>query len=373
MPTTLSSDSSDHAGDTYRPPPHRESEAGPLFESGIPPGGTLARTLAARGEAHAQLALAACARADANLGSLLRSVQHLAAAVNNARDAREDVVDELEHLRTLLGQADEEQLSLRHRASVLEQTLERTERDAARERAFLIDEQDSFIGALWDEHAAEVAELRRRLATTEEVLNASQDENQRLADVAHSAGLLSEDMARKLRKAEADLARVVNENGSLRDTLTRLQTEREEALLAASQTARERDQIRADLGRLRSTSSSRTPGAGSTAGDTMQFGTRTDSRPLGPGEMEAVPAPRTPSAGTPSVAAPASVRRAEVHPEELRAALTHGETPPRGSGSISTRPPSSRPQSGYSLAGSDVPEDNIDATGPNSRSRSPSR
>ncbi|MGC4092489.1 MAG: hypothetical protein QM756_32355 [Polyangiaceae bacterium] len=238
MPPSLSSE---HTSDTFRPPANRGADEDVPFESGIPPGGLRARTLAARGEAHAQLALGACARTDANLGSLLRTVQHIAATINSAREARDDVVEELEHLRTLLGQADEEQLSLRHRTNLLEQTLERTERDAARERAFLIDEQDTFIGALWDEHATELGELRRRLTTTEELLGQTQDENQRLADGAHSASLQSEETARRLRKAEADLARVVNENTSLRETLSRLQMEREEALLAASQTTRERD------------------------------------------------------------------------------------------------------------------------------------
>lgn len=340
--------SNEHTNDTFRPPPDHGADDAPFFESGIPPGGTLARTLAARGEAHAQLALGACARADANLGSLLRSMQHIAAAVNSARDARDEVVDELEHLRTLLSEADEEQLSLRHRTTLLEQTLERTERDAARERAFLIDEQDSFIGALWDEHAAEVAEVRKRLATTEEILSTSQDENQRLADTAHSAALQSEDMARKLRKAEADLARVVHENTSLRETLTRLQTEREEALLAASQTARERDHMRAELGRVRSSTSVR-PG---TSDDAIPLVTRSDSRPPMHAAQE-FEAPRS------------APRRTDDHPEELRAALTHSE-PPRP-GAVSSRAPaqrkpdpSTRPLIGYSLAGDEVPEGTLD-------------
>ena len=109
--------SNEHTNDTFRPPP--DTEDAPFLESGIPPGGTRARTLAARGETHAELALQACARADANLGSLLRTVQHMASAVNSARDARDEIVDELEHLRTLLAEADEEQLSLRHRTTLL--------------------------------------------------------------------------------------------------------------------------------------------------------------------------------------------------------------------------------------------------------------
>jgi hypothetical protein len=363
--------SNEHTNDTFRPPP--DTEDAPFLESGIPPGGTLARTLAARGETHAELALQACARADANLGSLLRTVQHMASAVNSARNARDEIVDELEHLRTLLGEADEEQLSLRHRTTLLEQTLERTERDAARERAFLIDEQDSFIGALWDDHAAEVAEVRRKLSTTEEILGTSQDENQRLADAAHSAALQTEDMARKLRKAEADLARVVNENASLRDTLARLQTEREEALLAASQTTRERDQIRAELGRLRSTSSTRPLAPG--LDDAIPLVTRNDSRPPAPlRPTQEFEAPH-PTPIPPPTSRTASLRRAEDHPEELRAALTHSD-PPR-SGSPSSRPSADRKSdfpartlSGYSLSGEDVPEGTLDGR---SNPRSPSR
>ena len=43
------------------------------------------------------------------------------------------MVQELETLRALLGQAEEEQLTLKHRVALLEQTLERSEREAARE------------------------------------------------------------------------------------------------------------------------------------------------------------------------------------------------------------------------------------------------
>lgn len=339
MPSPLSSE---HTNDTLRPPPNSGAGDALGLESGIPPGGTLARTLAARGEAHTQAALTASARADANLGSLFRTVQHLAAVVSGAREAHDQVVEELEHVRTLLGQADEEQLSLRHHALVLEQTLERTERDAARERAFLIDEQDSFIGALWDEHAIEIGDLRRKLSITEENLGTSQDENQRLTDVAHSAELQADDMARKLRKAEADLARVVHENAELRETLSLLQTEREEALLAASRTARERDHMRAELGRARSSQSIR-------ASEASGFESSAPSRP--------------------------ALRRTDDHPEELRAALT--QSAPPSSEPLSPRSPterradpSTRPLIGYSLSGDEVPERTLDGR---PSSRPPSR
>lgn len=363
MPSHLSSE---HTNDTLRPPPNSEAADAPVFESGIPPGGTLARTLAARGEAHTQAALTASARADANLGSLFRTVQHLAAVVSGAREAHDQVVEELDHVRTLLGQADEEQLSLQHRVVVLEQTLERTEREAARERAFLIDEQDSFIGALWDEHAAEVAEVRRRLSIVEENLRTSQDENQRLTDVAHSADLQSEDMARKLRKAEADLARVVHENAELRETLSRLQTEREEALLAASQTTRERDHLRAELGRARSSQSIRALDSAD-----APAASRRDSRPP---EAMRVDAPGSSSSAL-RTDSRGALRRTDDHPEELRGALTHSDPP--GAEALSPRPPterrpdpSSRPLIGYSLAGDDVPERTLDGR---PSSRPPSR
>lgn len=363
MPSPLSSE---HTNDTLRPPPDSEAGDAPVFESGIPPGGTLARTLAARGEAHTQAALTASARADANLGSVFRTVQHLAAVVSGAREAHDQVVEELEHVRTLLGQADEEQLSLRHRVIVLEQMLERTERDAARERTFLIDEQDSFIGALWDEHATELAETRRKLSIVEENLCSSQDENQRLTDAAHSAELQTEDMARKLRKAEGDLARVVHENESLRETLTRLQTEREEALLAASQTTRERDHLRAELGRARSSQSIR-------AFDPSDEPppTRRDSRPP---EALRIANPSS-SSGALRTESRGAVRRTDDHPEELRGALTHTDPPPADTtgprSPTERRPdPSTRPLIGYSLAGDEVPERTLDGR---PSSRPPSR
>ncbi len=409
MPPSFSAHGSpaEHTTDTLRPPPASQpTDAIGLYESGIPPGGTLSRTLAARGEAHAQAAVAACTRAEANLGALLRTVQHVAAVVSSAREAKGEAIQELERLRTLLNQADEEQLSLRHRVALLEQTLERTERESARERAFLIDEQDTFIAGLWEEHALEVTELSRRLASLEESLAASREETQSLQAAAHAAGGQGEELLRRLRKAEADLKRFVSESDANREVLMRLQTEREEALLAASQTARERDHLKAELGRARSASSARPITLASELAERadapIPLVTRSESSriPLAKielGELDRQwepPAPstsrssaetrtRTPS---PSAVAPPSespsalrgsaMRRAAEAPEELRAAITEADPSPRSSASSSrsalrTKPdPSSRPLIGYSLAGDDVP---LDVESVRSSSRPPSR
>jgi hypothetical protein len=127
--------------------PHRPSHVAP--------------TLAARGEAHAQAALAANVHAEARLGALFRTIQHFSAAVSGAREANEQVSQELERLQELLSASNEQQMELRYRVTVLEQALARTEQQAAREREFLIDQQDAFILLLCQEQERDVQELLR--------------------------------------------------------------------------------------------------------------------------------------------------------------------------------------------------------------------
>jgi hypothetical protein len=258
--------------------------------------------------------------------------------------------------------------------------LERSEREAARERAFLLDEQDTFIAGLWDEHTYEVGELRRRLSSTEQTLLASQEENQDLASSTDGARREIDEQTRRLRKTEAELNRLHDASNEARQTLMRLQVEREEAQVAAAQACRERDQLRAEVTRLKGGASSsktslaapelaepaRAPGP---AAAPIPLLMRSESARITAARVDNLEAPRSPSQIT------GPVRRHPVPPEELRAAITELEMEPlsRPSSSSSSRSglkqkadPSTRPLIGYSLSG-DLPEERIESTRPGSR------
>ncbi|HWA74117.1 MAG TPA: hypothetical protein VG937_17360 [Polyangiaceae bacterium] len=377
--------------DTYRPPASggQPADSNPPLESGVPPARGGSASPLGRSQAHAAAALSGCARAEANLENLLRGVQHLAAAVSNAREAKADVVHEIETLRSLLGDAEEQQLTLKHRVALLEQALDRTERENAREKAFLLDEQDTFIAGLWDEHAQEVSDLRRRLASAEDTLRASQEENQALTGRGENAHREVEEQTRRLRKAEAEVARLLKASNEERDRLHRVHIEREEAQLAAAQAFRERDQLRAELGRLKAEnakiSSLHAPSAEASATKASQSSPAapiplvmrteigritTESARMTAARMDKdLEVPRSPSQMSDST------RRPSVPPEELRAAITELEFEPSSKpasssasrSAIKQKPdPSTRPLIGYSLSG-DLPEERIESARPSSR------
>ncbi len=244
----------DQSTETLRPPSGQPDSLSQVFESGIAParatsGMVVASSFAVHGEEHAQAALAACTRAEANLATVLRTIQHLTAAVGSAQDAKAEIVAELEQLRRAMASADEQQLTFKHRIAILEQALERSEREAARERAFLFEQQDAFIAGLWDEHEQQLGELRRRHATLEQMLRESREENRALSSTATSAAARAEELTRKLSRAETDIGRLDADCGTALDALSRCQNERDQALALLTQMTRERDQLRADLAR----------------------------------------------------------------------------------------------------------------------------
>jgi hypothetical protein len=231
--------------------------------------------------------------------------------------------------------------------------------------------------------------LRRRLASAEQTLRASQEENQTLAGNAERAHREAEEQTRRLRKAEAEASRLLGANDEVRDTIHRLQVEREEAQLAAAQAFRERDQLRAELGRLKAaqtstkaTISSAPPGEPSEPPAAQGSGAApiplvmrseigritTESARMTAARVDKdLEAPRSPSQM-------GSLRRPSVPPEELRAAITELELEPTSKpassssrAAIKQKPdPSTRPLIGYSLSG-DLPEERIESTRPGSR------
>jgi hypothetical protein len=165
-------DSTDKGSESSDWTRHRVTD--PQRESGIPPARTrhpAERTLVDESDDHVQLALAESTRTEANLGSLLRGLQHLAAGASAARDANLALFHELEKVRELLGKSNAEERVLRQRLRLLEQTLESEKQDSVRDRASFIAQEDSFLVELMNDHERELAELRARLGALESAVS----------------------------------------------------------------------------------------------------------------------------------------------------------------------------------------------------------
>jgi len=366
MAPTSSSRAFEHTSDTLRPPPDSGGEPLPPFESGVPPmrSSLSSSSLAARGEAHAQAAVSACARAEANLGSLRRTLQHLSEAVSSAEQAQEDVVMELDQLRRLLAQGDEEQLGLRHRIALLEQTLERVEREGARERAYLIEQQDTFIGGLWDEHEQELDELKQRLLSAESALKASQDEGRAAIDAARASRTSASELAQRLRYTELELSRVQTSEQELRTALSQTELELEDAEAAFVYAGRERYQAGAELSRVRPSPSGRITSIREPVADAAAAQGFT---PVGQ-----IPLVTRAVGSNPHLARGdgSSDFRSITPPEELRQAITQadGNANSSSAGFAARKPDvSTRPLIGYALGPGDVTEEHVEQLAPSTR------
>jgi hypothetical protein len=132
-------------------------------ESGIPPArARIEREMAAadtRGRLEA--VLSDVARTEANLHALLRGLRHLTAGANAALDSATQLFAEVEALRESVDRSElDEALTLRARELALE--LEASRAEAARERRFLIEQQDLFLSELIDDHERQLEALETR-------------------------------------------------------------------------------------------------------------------------------------------------------------------------------------------------------------------
>jgi hypothetical protein len=105
-------------------------------------------------------ALSSVTHTDAQLALLARGMKHLAASANAARDANAELTVELDGLRAHLSQSYQEEQALRFRLSQLEQLLDVVRRDSARERAFLIEQQDLFLVEILSDHDRQIVDLQ---------------------------------------------------------------------------------------------------------------------------------------------------------------------------------------------------------------------
>jgi hypothetical protein len=119
---------------------------------------------AVAGSDRLELALIETTRTEANLGLLLRGLSHMTAGVEAARASNAALLAELEGVHELLGRSHEQEMALRHKVHLLELSVDETRRNAALERAHLIEQEDLFLAELLGDHEREIVALRQELA-----------------------------------------------------------------------------------------------------------------------------------------------------------------------------------------------------------------
>ncbi|HEV8247158.1 MAG TPA: hypothetical protein VGP93_15380 [Polyangiaceae bacterium] len=281
------------------------------------------------GQGRVQAALAASNRTEASLSQLLRAVQSLNEGVSGAREANVQLVSELEKLREMLGTSNEQQLGLRNRVTALEKELEQAREVSARERVFLTEQHDSFITSLIEDHEAAVAELKAELEQVQkraEQPRTDPDPSPRGTD------------------------KVVAERERTRETLLKLQTQRDEAQAAVARITRERDLVLAELAQMRiqqgMSEAMRDGGSSPTASKPASSPTAS-SRPLVPA-LSSLKASSPAGSATPSSRPPRAVKPTSNRPSASPPASSNRSGPPLSSLRSTApmgvnRPPSSRP------------------------------
>ncbi len=294
--------------------------------------------------AHMQAALNASGRAEASLTTLMRAIRDLSSGVSGAREANLQLLRELEAMADMLGSANEQQLAMKNRVALLEQTLERVHQEAAAERGYILDQQDAFIAAMMEDHEQVLVELHREL----EVARARP--SQRPTTLPDFPGVSApgeqSDLRSALDAAERTIEKLFAERDRARETLLKLQAQRDEAQATVARLTRERDQARADHSHSRINDAMRqaippstTPLPGLRAASTLPPTEETPRPPeLGPESPVAAPSsapvrvgsmsrPRAPALELSPREVP---NRPSPPPEELRAALHPPSSKPSG-------------------------------------------
>ncbi len=239
--------------------------------------------LTTESDARLQAALAASARAEASLNGLFRSIQSLGSGVGGAREANESLTQELEALRDMLGAASEQQVAYKQKVLLLEQALDRTRKEAERDRAFLIEQQDAFLVILIDEQEAElrrrdsdletlrgrVTELERRVPASVSNFAAvpseaptlppptspfADHEVRRAGDVTLTSAVSpppSEIDRAERAELERTAQKLAEDRERARETVQRLQAQRDEAQSAVLRVTKDRDDALQQVHRLK--------------------------------------------------------------------------------------------------------------------------
>lgn len=240
--------------------------------------------LSTESDARLQAALAASARAEASLTGLFRAIQHLGNGVGGAREANESLTSELEALRDMLGAASGQQQLYQVKIEQLELVLDRTRKEHERERAFLIDQQDTFLVKLLDEQEVELkrrdtdlevlrgrlAELERRQLVTVPpplvTLPSLEAPAMQLLELTPSLAPPSDLERAERAELERTAQKLAEDRERARETVSRLQAQRDEAQSSVARISKERDEalqlihrLKAELGGPRIPLSTRPP------------------------------------------------------------------------------------------------------------------
>ncbi len=204
-----------------------------------------------------EAALAASTRAEATLGALYRAIQQVTQGVSGAREANDQLAQELQRVREMLASSNEQRLVFKNQVELLELQVE----EARSDREFLIQEHDQFLAGLLDEHEQTIERLVQErdeaFARVEALLRQTQET---VAPVPASArrtnpglGDMTPPMPtlRPTTREEHDrnLEKLLAERDRSRDVLRRLQQQRDDAQQALAQVTRERDQYLSELAR----------------------------------------------------------------------------------------------------------------------------
>jgi hypothetical protein len=181
--------------------------------------------------AHLHAALSASGKAEASLSTLMRSIRDLSAGVSGAREANVQLLRELEAMSDLLGAANERQLALKNRVTLLEQSLQRAHIEAQRERSYILDQQDSFIAAMMEDHEQVVNELHREIDALRN--RPSQRPTSMTGEVLGEALPDTDASVREeLEAARKLIDKLVGDRERTRETLLKVQAQRDEAQAA---------------------------------------------------------------------------------------------------------------------------------------------
>lgn len=335
-----------------------------------------------------QFALDANARAAAGLNALAAAIEQFARGVNTTRDANEQLLGELTRLRELgsesaLVQLEKQVARLTEERDGALRAAEESRAEAARERAFLIQEQDKFIKSLLDDQERDTAKL-------------AHERDQALADVARLSDRAPANSVSSIPPANTDalatlreqLENLTSERQRSLELLRRLQKQRDEVQALADRLLEERNEARDQVaqllasgpalkpqGDLRTRETEPPPSLEFEPGDSLRLKSdapetpRADALPTArpPNSPRAGPSPRT--ATKPGVGdAPPPTEdgwRLSPPPAELAAAITPPPPlPPATAAPVTAAPvtaapvtvplkqkpdPTSRPLGGYSL------------------------
>lgn len=344
--------------------PLRETEQparpAPTNPSGLKlsPGSSARHAVPQDAHSGVQSAIEAGTRAEASLSALHRAIHQISSGVSDVREANERLLSELERVRGLLGSSNEQKLALSNELALIveernqaRRALEEQRSEAARERAFLIQEQDAFIKELLEDHERVVARLINerdaalgrpgRVSPTQ----VTQPLNKLRADATDRAAA----------DARATIEQLNAERSRQLELLRRLQTQRDQLQTAVDRLTIERDEARIRLAKL-------LPTAALDPSDARNR--RTEPPPPNPGKTPPplpstnnVPTARPPSAGAIRSAAPEASKTsgagAEPRPRPLSpppAELGAAVTQPTSDPSLKRKPdPTLRALGRYSL------------------------